>query len=145
MSYENFPHEADIGVRGIGKTLSEAFEEAAKAMFNVEVDVKKVKPLKKVKISCSASNNEELFVEFLNALLAQASLHQLVFSKFKVEKIWPEKNQIKLAGNAWGEKLDVEKHRAREEVKGATYSQLKVEKKKIKSKEVWISQCIVDV
>jgi len=144
MAYENFEHKADIGVRGIGKSIEKAFEEAAKAMFEVEVDIKKVRPSKKIKIKCSASNNEELFVEWLNALLAQAGIHQLVFSKFKVEKIINRK-QLKMNGVAWGEKLNVKKHNPHDEIKAATYSQLKVEKKKIKGKEMWIAQCIVDV
>ena len=145
MSFENFEHKADIGVRGIGKTINEAFEEGAKAMFSVEVELKKVKTSKKIKIKCSAANNEELFIEWLNALLAQASLKQMVFSKFKVGKISVNKKQIELNGIAWGEKLDVKKHKAHDEIKAATYCQLKVEKKKIKGKEMWICQCIVDV
>jgi len=144
MTFENFEHKADIGVRGLGKSIENAFEEAARAMFSVEVDLNQVKTSKKIKIRCSASNNEELFVEWLNALLAQASIHQMVFSKFKVEKII-EGKQLKLNGFAWGEKFNAEKHRAKDEVKAATYSQLKVEKKKIKGRNLWVAQCIVDV
>jgi SHS2 domain-containing protein len=144
MTFENFEHKADIGVRGLGKSIENAFEEAARAMFSVEVDLKRVRARKKIKIKCSASNNEELFVEFLNALLAQASIHQMVFSKFKAGKIIDGK-QLKLSGFAWGEKLDVKRHKAHDEVKAATYSQLKVKKKKIKGRNLWVAQCIVDV
>lgn len=137
--YENFEHEADVGVRGIALTLEEAFEEGAKAMFNVEVDVKKVKPAKKISVKCEASNIEELFVEWLNALLSQASLHELVFSSFKVKII--KNKAMKLKGEAFGEKFQPKKHNIKDEVKGATYSQLKVYQDKGK----WIAQCIVDV
>lgn len=137
--YETFPHEADVGIRGIGSSIEEAFSEAAKALFDVEVDIEKVKPENKIKIEAEAENMEELFVEWLNALLTQASLKEMVFSKFEV-KI--KKNKIfKLRGYAFGEKLNHEKHNIKDEVKGATYSQLKVEQKKNK----WIAQCIVDV
>jgi SHS2 domain-containing protein len=136
--YESFPHEADIGIRGKGKSLEEAFEEAAKAMFDVEVNIKKVKAENKVKISCEAENQEELFIEWLNSLLSQASLKNMVFSKFKVK--FSKNKKIKLNGEAWGEKLQ-EKHEPKNEIKGATYSQLKV----YKSKGLWIAQCIVDV
>ena len=143
MAYETFEHEADVGVRGIASTIEKSFEEAAKAMFNVEVDIKKIKTIKKVSVECKASNIEELFVEWLNALLAQASLHDLVFSSFKV-KI--EKTKIlKLKGEASGEKLNTKKHNIKNEVKAATYSQLKVEQKKVKGKKQWIVQCVVDV
>ncbi|MEM4152560.1 MAG: archease [Candidatus Pacearchaeota archaeon] len=141
MSYEHFEHEADIGIRGKGKTIEEAFQEAAKALFNVEVDIKKVKAVKKIKIECEASNIEELFVEWLNSLLSQASLHEMVFSKFKVKIIKNRNFEIK--GFAMGEKLNAKKHNIKDEVKGATYSQLKVYQDK--KTKLWISQCIVDV
>jgi len=169
MTYETFPHEADIGIRGIGKTIEEAFCEGAKAMFSVEVDIEKVEPIKKIEIKCQAQNIEELFIEWLNALLAQASINEMVFSDFgvtivsikkknieKIEKKSKDKenknkedkkdniknNEIfKLEGYALGEKLQIKKHNIKDEIKGATYSQLKVEKKGDK----WIAQCIVDV
>lgn len=141
MSYEHFEHEADIGIRGKGKTIEEAFQEAAKALFNVEVDIKKIKAVKKIKIECEASNIEELFVEWLNSLLSQASLHEMVFSKFKVKIIKNRNFEIK--GFAMGEKLNAKKHNIKDEVKGATYSQLKVYQDK--KTKLWISQCIVDV
>jgi SHS2 domain-containing protein len=136
--YETFEHQADIGIRGKAKTLEKVFEELAKAMFSVEVNVKKVKASNKVKINCKAENNEELLIEWLNSLLSQASLKNMVFSKFKV-KIKTDKI-LELEGEAFGEKLS-KKHEARNEIKGATYSQLKV----YKSKNMWIAQCIVDV
>ncbi len=139
MTYETFPHEADVGIRGIGENIEEAFEEAAKAMFDVEVDLDKVRQDEKIEIACKAQNIEELFVEWLNSLLAQASLNEMVFSSFKVNI---KKDKIfELKGHALGEKLNPEKHNTKDEVKGATYSQLKVEQKNNK----WIAQCIVDV
>jgi len=131
-----------MGVRGMANTIEKAFEECAKAMFNVEVNVKKVSPSKKIKVKVNASKIDELLVEWLNALLSQSSIHRMVFSKFKIDKIESKKGKFELIGNAFGEKLDVKKHEAKEEVKGATYSQLKVEKNK---KGQWIAQCIVDV
>lgn len=141
MTYESFEHEADIGIRGKGKSMEIAFEEAAKAMFNVEVDVEKVKPLKQVKVAVEADNIEELLIEWLNALLSQASLQAMVFSRFKVKIINSRNIKFKLQGSAKGEKLEPKRHNVKDEVKGATYSQLKV----YQSKGLWIAQCIVDV
>ena len=139
--YETFEHEADIGIRGKGKTLEKAFEEIAKAMFSVEVNVNKIKSKKIVQVKCHAENNEELLIEWLNSLLSQASLKAMVFSKFKVKIKEDKKNKkFGLKGEAFGEKLS-KKHEPRNEIKGATYSQLKI----YKSKNSWIAQCIVDV
>lgn len=148
MVYEHFEHKADVGIRGIGKTIEKAFEETAKALFDVEVNIKKIKVQKRVKVKVNATNFEELLVEWLNALLTQSSIHELVFSKFKVsikEKDSQEEGngQFFLVGFAWGEKLDPNKHEIKDEVKGATYSQLKVHYNKKNKK--WIAQCVVDV
>ena len=134
--YKFFEHKADIGIIGIGVTLEEAFAEGAKAMFEVMLNIKKVKKTKAVKIKCEASNNEELFVEFLNKLLYEKDVKQLSFCYFEV-KI---KNN-KLKATAWGEKFDAIKHEVKIEVKAATYSQLKIEKKGGK----FFVQCVVDV
>ena len=143
MVHETFPHEADVGIRGKGKSTEKAFEEAAKALFDVEVDITKVKANKKIRIECEAENQEELLIEWLNALLSQASLNEMVFSRFNV-KILREKREKKLRikGLAFGEKLK-QKHNIKNEIKGATYSQLKIYQDK--NKKLWIAQCIVDV
>ncbi len=44
MHYETFDHEADIGIRGFGATIAEAFENAAVALYSVMVNVHPVKP-----------------------------------------------------------------------------------------------------
>jgi len=137
MPFEYFEHEADVGIVGIGKTLEEAFEEAAKAMFNVEVDIEKVECKEKVEVECSADNIEELFIEWLNSLLAEADMRNMVFSEFEIVEL----SEHYLKGYAYGEKLDAEKHKVKTEVKAATYSQLKIEKKD----GLFYVKCVVDV
>ncbi len=132
-----FDHKADVGIIGIGTTLPEAFEQAAKAMFDLMYDVEKVKPLEEIQVECEANNPEELFVEWLNALLAQANIHELGLGEFQVKQI----KGFQLLGCAKGEPLDPQRHNLRTEVKAATYAMLKVEKEG----EKYIAQCVVDV
>jgi SHS2 domain-containing protein len=134
--YETFEHEADMGVRGIGKTLNEAFENGARAMFSIMLDIERVEPREKVEIRCSAPDEETLFVEWLNELLAQASLRGMVFSDFKVDAI----EDGSLRGYARGERLVPDRHRVKVEVKAATYSMLEVHKN-----DEYVAQCVVDV
>jgi len=138
MAYEYLEHEADIGILAMGKTREQAFEEGAAAMFNVMVDVKKVEPRKKVEISAAADTLDSLFVEWLNALLAQKDINEMAFSKFKVE-IKDGKN-FQLSGEAWGDEFK-ESQNFKTEVKAATYSGLKY-------KEVFGEyhlQCVLDI
>lgn len=136
MFYETFDHRADIGVRGYGKSMEEAFENGAKALFSVMVDLKDVEPQEREDVRCEASDPEMLFVEWLNSLLSLSRLSDKLFCNFKVET---EGNR--LSGSAWGERFDKKKHHMMTEVKGATYSMLKVGREG----DLYIAQCIVDV
>ena len=123
MAFEYLEHEADVGIRATADNLEEAFEEGAKAMFNTMVDIARVEPKRKMEVRASADSVDSLFVEFLNSLLSKADREGMMFSRFRV-KI--EKGKAyKLTAFAWGEALDAEKHRAKTEVKAATYSGLK--------------------
>ena len=103
--YKYFEHEADVGIIGIGTTLENAFEEAARAMFNTEVDIKTVEQKEKIYIECSAENEEELFIEWLNKLLTEADINEMVFSKFKIDSM----KNLRIKGYAFGEKLNQKK------------------------------------
>jgi SHS2 domain-containing protein len=137
LSFDYFEHEADIGIIGIGDTLNEAFEGGAQALFNILVDIDKVQPVEQVEITCSAFNIEELYVEWLNALLAEADINEMVFSKFIVDRL----TERELHGYAIGEKLDAVKHNVKTEAKAATYSMLSVKKRGDK----FFAECVVDV
>lgn len=142
MPYDYFEHEADIGIVGIGENLEESFQEAAKAMFNVMVDIEKIEPKQNIEVKCEAENVEELLIEWLNALLAEKDINDMMFSEFKVVIKGKDKpSVISLTGVAKGEKFQAKKHNAKTEVKAATYSQLRVYKKGGK----YLAQCVVDV
>lgn len=140
MTFEHIEHEADVGVKGIGDTLEEAFAEGARAMFDIMIDLAAVEPLQSVSIECDAESIETLFVEWLNALLAQINIAGMFFSKFDVE-IEQAEGSYKLHGTALGEPIDQEKHQAKIEVKAATFSGLKHEE--VEGKHY--IQCVVDV
>ncbi len=136
MKYETFEHEADMGIRGYGATLEEAFAHAAAAMYSVIVDIGTVEAKEPRRITVSADDREQLLVEWLNALLALSDIERMVFSKFEVGI---EGNS--LAGTAWGERLDLERHHAAVEVKAATYHMLSVREDNGR----FTAQCVVDV
>ena len=135
MAYKTFDHKADIGIIGIGNTKAQAFEEAAKGMFNVMTEVRDVRSVREFHLTVSGQTEEELFVEFLNALIAQADLKDMFFSSFKVKL-----NGMHLDCLYAGEPIS-DKHEFRTEVKAATYSQVKIEEKNGK----FHAQCILDV
>ncbi len=135
--WEHFPHEADVGIRGIGPNINAAFEQAALAMTAVITDPKNIETSQKIEISAEATDPELLLADWLNSLLYEMATRSMLFSRFEVAI---ENNKLKAA--AWGQKTDTKKHTPAVEVKAATYAELSVRKNDDGS---WIAQCIVDV
>lgn len=135
--WEHFPHMADMGVRGYGTTLEEAFAHAAQALNAVICDPAQIDTATPVEIRCEAPDIESLLVDWLNALVYEMAVRQMVFGLFDVRI-----DGTALHATAWGEPVQRERHRPAVEVKGATYTELKVHRNE---NGLWIAQCIVDV
>jgi tRNA nucleotidyltransferase (CCA-adding enzyme) len=135
--WEHFPHEADIGIRGIGASKEEAFEQAALALTAVITDPHAVVPQELVEMTCEAPDDELLFVDWLNALVYEMATRHMLFSRFEVHL-----DEEQLQAKAWGEVVDIAKHQPAVEVKGATYTDLVV---KQDASGAWLAQCVVDV
>ena len=58
--WENYPHEADIGIRGVGNTMEEAFEQAAIALSAIVVDPNQIEQQESVTIECQNADREIL-------------------------------------------------------------------------------------
>lgn len=135
--WEHFPHEADMGVRGIGSTKEAAFEGAALALTAVITDLAEIIPTQPVTMACDAPDDELLLVDWLNALVYEMATRRMLFSRFNVRF-----NDHSLHATAWGEPIEVARHQPAVEVKGATYTELSVKRDE---QGRWIAQCVVDV
>ncbi|MFZ5512158.1 MAG: archease [Pseudomonadota bacterium] len=134
--WEHFRHEADIGVRGIGDTLAEAFAQGALALTAVVTEPEGIEPVEAVAVSCEGPDTELLFVDWLNSLIYEMATRRMLFGRFEVAI-----DGGRLRATAWGEPVDVARHQPKVEVKGATYTELKV----APVAEGWLAQCVVDV
>jgi len=137
MPFQTFPHEADIGVRGTGTTLEEAFAGAAMALTAAICDPATVVPRTAVRIDCDAPDPELLLVDWLNALIYRMATRRLLFSRFEVRI-----DGTRLHASAWGEAVDVARHQPAAEAKGVSFCALKVERQ---ADGQWLAQAVVDV
>jgi len=135
--FELFPHDADVGVRGIGGTREEAFEQAALALTAVVVDPARVEPRFAIEIECSAASDELLLVEWLDALVFELATRGRVFSRIEVHL-----DGTTLRATVRGEELDAARHEPAVEPKGATMTELRVARD---DDGTWLAQCVVDV
>jgi SHS2 domain-containing protein len=135
--WEHFEHEADIGVRGYGSTLQEAFSQAALAMSSVVTELDKIENRECITIECEAPENDLLFVDWLNEIIYTMATRNMLFCNFKVRI-----DGHHLRAEICGETANQKKHQPAVEVKGATFTELKVYKNK---GDEWVAQAIVDV
>ena len=132
-----FPHGADIGVRGLGRTPAEAFAAAATALAAAVTEPEGVAPKERVEIDCAAPDDRLLFCDWLNAVIYEMAVRRMVFRRFEVAL-----QDHRLHASAWGEPVDPARHAPSAEPKGATMSGLKVERR---PDGMWVAECIVDV
>lgn len=118
--FSYFPHDADVGISASGKTLEEAFVQAAKATFSLMTELDAVRPLSRVAFSFAEKDRELALVEWINILLSESKIQGLVFGRFGLcrdDDTWK--------AEAWGEPW-TDRHPRGVEVKGATLTALKV-------------------
>jgi tRNA nucleotidyltransferase (CCA-adding enzyme) len=136
-AWEHFAHAADIGVRGIGPTKEAAFEQIARALTGIITAPEAVRQNAPVKIACEAPSDEDLLVDWLNALVYEMATRRMLFGAFSVTI-----EDSRLNATAWGEGVDRLRHEPAVEIKGATYTALRVEREEDGR---WLAQCVVDV
>jgi SHS2 domain-containing protein len=125
-SYEILDHTADILIRAYGKTLAEAFEHAAKAMFDIITDNSEIESIGQYTIELEAPNIDQLLVDWLSELLFLHGAHNTVFGFFHVTL---DTKKCKLIASVFGEQYDIAKHKIGVEIKAVTYHMLEVRKK----------------
>ena len=135
--WEHFEHGADVGVRGFGPSKAAAFEQAALALVAVIADPSRVDTKETVPIACEAADDELLLAAWLNAVIFEMAVRRMLFARFHVELF-----DGRLQATAGGEPTSIERHEPAVEVKGATYTTLRVART---GDGGWMAQTVVDV
>lgn len=125
-----------MGIRGIGSTLEEAFENAAIALTAVICGPDSVRPDQSIPVHCEGEG-DMLFVEWIEAIIYEMATRRMLFSRFDLAI-----HDGALDATLHGEAIDIDRHQPAVEVKGATLTALLVERG---ADGAWQAQCIVDV
>ncbi len=120
MPYRVLDHTADYMVEVAAEGKPELFSEAARALFDIITDLETVEPRESVSISVEAESPEELLVSWLTELLFLYESERWLFSRFEPRLV----DDRRLEAEAWGEKLDAERHPIDREVKAVTYHRI---------------------
>jgi SHS2 domain-containing protein len=122
--YELIDHTADVGVKAYGKTVAEAFEHVAEAMFDIITDKSTIDSIGEYDIQLESPDLEQLLVDWLSKLLFLNDAENLVFGKFQVTI-----DANRLSAHVFGEKYNKKKHKMGVEIKAVTYHIVQVNQK----------------
>ncbi len=140
--FTHAPHTADVLVIAHGRSLEEAFEQAALGVYEVMTDTKKVEPRIEKHVEVEGFDLENLLYRWIEELLIITDSEGLVFSRFRVERIEKRgEEEYYLVARAWGEPFDPDKHEHRTIVKAMTYAMMEIRREN----NCWHVQFVVDI
>jgi len=115
-------HPSDIGVEALGDSLKEAYQSAAEGMMSVILDVSSIQTLSEHQIHLTASDREQLLVQWLSEILYLYDGKGFACGEFTITKF----TQTDLESIVRGEPFDSNKHKPKLDLKAVTYHQLLV-------------------
>lgn len=122
-------HTADMYIEADGKTLEEAFSNAAEGVGFMTVSSDNVNEKIKKSFKIESENLESLLFDFLSKFLFFLDAENLVFHKVLVEKIEEKNKKWFLSAKAFGEEFNQDKHETGTHVKAITYHEMEIKKK----------------
>ena len=115
-----------MGLVAYGKSLAEAFANAAYGLFSLIVEPNKVKERESRKVTVQAQYAEGLLFNWINELIYIFEVERLLLKSFNITEFTGQS----LGATCWGEKYDPSRHQLKTGVKSATYHMLKVDGEK---------------
>ncbi|TLY11400.1 MAG: archease [Thaumarchaeota archaeon] len=108
---------ADVAFEARGRTLPALFESCARALTEVMVDRRSVRPRRVERITLTSDSTENLLYDFLTDLIIRKDVDSILFKDFRVSL---DKSGRRLECVARGEMIDRKRHRLRNDVKAVT-------------------------
>jgi SHS2 domain-containing protein len=120
-----FPTTADVGIWATGGTVPQLFEGLGLGLFALMTDLKQVRPRESRVVSASGADLPALVVAYLTQLLLLEQTDGFIAREIEARPIGSPPTAILATAN--GERLDVERHPRRVEVKAVTFHQLTID------------------
>ena len=126
--FEFLEHTADAYVAAYGKSLEEAFENAALATFEVMTNTSKIAQTLEDSVEIEAPDEQALLYSWLEQLLINFETKGNLYSGFKVSKIEKKQSGFGLKARIYGEPYNPEKHPTKVGIKAVTYHRMEINK-----------------
>jgi SHS2 domain-containing protein len=127
MPYKIIDHTADIAVEVTGNSITNLFISAGEAWRDTVLDFENILMESSKKFIFNSVSMEGLLVEFLSELNFQLYTKKWCFVSCKNLLFQRTKTSIQLEAEVFGQYLNSDKHKIKEEIKAITYHQMKIE------------------
>jgi SHS2 domain-containing protein len=119
-------HMTDAEIEVYGRNLNEAFENAARAVESMMVDLASVRTTERRVIRVSGKDLGALLYAWIESLISLEDTDSLLFSEFNCEVLQSSNGSWQLLATVHGDKFDPERHEERTAVKAPTYHDMKI-------------------
>jgi SHS2 domain-containing protein len=127
----------DVGLAAFGKSMQEAFVNAAVGMYSLITGLDAVSEAKTIEVSAENQSTDGLLVSWLNELIFHFDTYGFIGKRIVVREFL----ETRISASITGEEFDPERHEGKLLIKAATYHQLSIEKKD----ERWEIRVIFDI
>ncbi len=124
--YRFLDHMTDAFIEAYGTTLEEAFENAAMALCDTMIDLKRVIPKSELKLSAKGNDLYSLLFNWLDEVMLLLVADRIAMSRFSVKITQNYDNSYLLEAIASGEPLDLNRHHYKVEIKAVTYHEMEI-------------------
>lgn len=135
--YQIIEHPADIGIAAKGKTLIEAYANAALGLMSLIIDPRSTQPKEERYLEVHGDDKEHLLVRWLSDILYLYDGEKFVTANVEIERMSSTELRAKLSG----ERFDPNIHDILMDVKAITYHELSI----IDSPDRYEVRFIVDI
>lgn len=127
--FEVLDISGDIGLKAFGKSLREAFINAAAGMYSLITKLDAIEKKKTINISLEKHSLDALLVSWLNELIFYFDAYGFIGKKIVIEEASFNTKEFKLKAKISGEEIDPQRHERKLLIKAATYHKLRIEKR----------------
>ncbi|MGC9116731.1 MAG: archease [Conexivisphaera sp.] len=121
--YRELPHASDALLEAYGRTLGEAFANAARAMMSVMMDIRRVRGELHDTCEAEGTDLENLLYNWLECVLNRLQIDGIAFVRFRVDL---RESPPALRAEMRGERYDPTRHGMGRDVKAVTYHMMSI-------------------
>lgn len=127
----------DVGIKAFGKSIDEAFINAAIGMYSLITNLDSIKEKKTINVSVGSPSDDGLLVSWLNELIFNFDAYGFIGKKIEIKQF----SDNRMVATVTGEEFDPERHEGKLLIKAATYHKLRIEK----IDDMWEIDVIFDI